>query len=165
MDSFIARPSCTSFSSSAISSCLGEESGTLDTFQTMSIHARIRARREALGLSQARLGELVGVGYQAVQQWEREPVPGDTSVQSTAPKRTRLAKVAEALQCSEEWLLTGHAPSGDLDPTEAAFLDMFRKLPARVQAAQYEQVASIYNALNPDKPHRADPYPGKLPND
>jgi phage repressor protein C with HTH and peptisase S24 domain len=66
----------------------------------MSIHARIKQKREALGLSMEKLAELVGVkSWQTVQQWEKED--------GTAPKRDRLKTVADALGVTPEWLLFG----------------------------------------------------------
>jgi transcriptional regulator with XRE-family HTH domain len=130
-----------------------------------SIHSRIRERRKALGLSQEALAEMVGVTYQSVQQWEREPVEtDDAQVQSTAPKRTRLEKVAKALKCTPEWLLTGATTSPDeVDPEEAMYLDMMRKLPDAVREVVRSQITSLYNALNPGHPHRVDPTGGKKP--
>lgn len=66
----------------------------------MTIHRRIKERREALGLSMEALGERVGVVWQTIQQWEKE-------VGGTAPKRERLHKVAEELKTSPEYLLFG----------------------------------------------------------
>lgn len=69
----------------------------------MTIHRRIKQRREVLGLSMQALAELVGVkAWQTVQQWEKEEG-------GTAPKRERLRQVAEALQTTPEFLLFGDA--------------------------------------------------------
>lgn len=66
----------------------------------MTIHSRIKQRREALGMSMQTLADLVGVSaWQTVQQWEKEG--------GTAPKRERLAKVASVLQTTPEELLLG----------------------------------------------------------
>lgn len=62
----------------------------------MTIHEAIKRRREALGWSHQRLASEISkleglqkpLAWQTVQQWEK----------STAPKRTRLPIVAEALQ-------------------------------------------------------------------
>ena len=132
-----------------------------------SIHSRIRERRETLGLSQRELADLVGVSYQAVQQWEREPVTiEDAQTQSTAPSRKRLERVASALKCTPEWLMTGAMLSPDqMDPEEAMYLDMMRKLPANVVEAVRGQITALYNALHPDHPHRVDPTGGRKPPD
>lgn len=55
----------------------------------------IKSQRLKLGLSQAELAERVGVDQTAVSQWEN----------GIGPKRSRLAEVAKALECSVEDLL------------------------------------------------------------
>jgi phage repressor protein C with HTH and peptisase S24 domain len=64
----------------------------------MNIHARIKAAREKKGLSMEQLGDIVGVAWQTVQQWENG---------KTAPKRKRLDNVAAALDTTVEQLLLG----------------------------------------------------------
>lgn len=68
----------------------------------MSIHRRIKERRQALGLSMENLAGKVGRSWQSVQLWEKEDEDG-----GTAPTRTLLPKVAEVLLVTSEWLLTG----------------------------------------------------------
>lgn len=115
----------------------------------MSIHRSIKARREALGWSLGRLAMEVSViegradrplAWQTVQQWEREGEGG------TAPKRTRLASVATALQTTVEELMAGTS-----EPLAAEFSDEERALVAKIRAikalnaAVYEKaVDSIY---------------------
>jgi transcriptional regulator with XRE-family HTH domain len=73
----------------------------------MSIHQRIKQRRLECGLnSHKALAEKIGVAWQTVQLWEKEG--------GTAPNRSRMAKLAEALGTTPEWLLFG---SGDDSPT------------------------------------------------
>lgn len=70
-----------------------------------TIHTRIKQRREALGITMKGLADLVGVSaWQTVQQWERED--------GTAPKRDRLAAVADALRTTPEELLFGSEAPG-----------------------------------------------------
>ncbi len=64
----------------------------------MTIHDRIYQLRTASRLSQEALGEIVGVSYQTVQQWEKG---------KTAPSRKRVDDVAKALNTSVEYLLFG----------------------------------------------------------
>lgn len=79
-----------------------------NTILAMNIHRRIRELREAKGLSMQALAKLVGVrAWQTIQQWEKED--------GTAPKRDRLAAVAEALGTTQEYLLFGDV--GGLRPT------------------------------------------------
>lgn len=66
----------------------------------MNIHRRIKERRIKLGLTMEAVGELVGVVWQTVQQWEKEEG-------GTAPKRERLEQVAAALNTTPEYLLFG----------------------------------------------------------
>ena len=66
----------------------------------VTIHQRIRQRREELGLTLEEVGKAVGVSWQTVQQWEK----------TTAPKRARLEAAATALKTTPEWLLFGEPP-------------------------------------------------------
>jgi len=82
----------------------------------MSIHEAIKARRTALGWSQMRLAGEVSklenldppLTYATVQQWENG---------KSAPKRTRLKFVAQALGCEIGDL------TGDAAPSPNATLD------------------------------------------
>lgn len=67
----------------------------------MSIGARIRAAREQLGLSQAQLARSLGITRSACSQWEASD--------GTAPRRERLAQIAQLLGVSYEWLATGRS--------------------------------------------------------
>lgn len=78
----------------------------------MSIHRRIKTRREALELSMEALAHRVGVVWQTVQQWEKEPG-------GTAPNRNRLERVAVALSTTPEYLLFG-----DETQNQGEMLDM-----------------------------------------
>ena len=66
----------------------------------MLIGARIRQARQAAGLSQARLAELMGVTRSACSQWE-SPDAG------TAPRLQRLVDISRCLGVSYAWLATG----------------------------------------------------------
>ena len=88
----------------------------------MTIHRRIKERREALGLSLVQVAEELGVTWQAVQQWEEEG--------GTAPRRTRMEQVAKVLQTTVEYLQTGRDPSGgNLSPREYQMICWYRGLP------------------------------------
>jgi phage repressor protein C with HTH and peptisase S24 domain len=63
-----------------------------------TIHERIKELREKRGLTMEAVGELVGVSWQTVQQWENG---------STAPRRNRIPRVADALNTTPEYLLFG----------------------------------------------------------
>ena len=62
---------------------------------------RICSHREALGLTQAELGRLLGVSGKAVSKWENGQI---------TPKSTMLTRLAEILGMSIDELLTGKTP-------------------------------------------------------
>lgn len=126
----------------------------------MSIHARIRERRLALKLSQQELAERIGVEYQTVQHWEREPGDG---VKSAAPKRTRLQRVAEVLGVTPEWLMTGKDSDGNVvDPIKQQLVFFYDGMSAELQSALVAHANALYNASKGSgPPDPADPYRGK----
>lgn len=65
----------------------------------MSIASRIRKARIAAGFSQSHLADLMHVTRSACSQWEQ---PG-----GTAPRGSRLERLATVLGVSVEWLATG----------------------------------------------------------
>ena len=69
----------------------------------MNLGARVKQRREQLGMAQHELAALVGVKQAAISALE---------LRDSRSSR-QLSKLAEALQCSPEWL-----ESGEGDPTE-----------------------------------------------
>ncbi len=75
------------------------------------IGQRIKAAREEAGLSQEKLGKLVGVVFQSVQQWE---------IGKTTPRAHRIRKIAAALNTSPNWLQfgTGNKSSENIDNLE-----------------------------------------------
>ena len=76
----------------------------------MSIASRIRKARLAAGYSQSHLAELMHVTRSACSQWEQ---PG-----GTAPRGSRLERLATVLGVSVEWLATGQeAEVGTADAT------------------------------------------------
>ena len=74
----------------------------------MSIAARIRKARLDAGFSQSHLAHLMRVTRSACSQWEQ---PG-----GTAPRGSRLQRLATVLGVSVEWLATGDDPA---DPRAA----------------------------------------------
>ncbi|QYJ79407.1 S24 family peptidase [Shewanella acanthi] len=59
---------------------------------------RVKSRRDELGLTQLQLAKKVGVSSVTISQWES----GDYS-----PKGKNLYKLADALECSPNWLILG----------------------------------------------------------
>jgi len=108
-----------------------------------TIHARIAALRKGKGLSMQGLAKLVGVSYQTVQQWENG---------KSAPKRTRLERVASILGVTPQEIVagvsTGRKNNPDYDPrldeipalfawlTEGQKDGLFKKLRATAIANQ-----------------------------
>ncbi len=131
----------------------------------MSIHARIKARRLQLGLSQEQLAKEVGVSYQAVQQWENEPDPDDPKVISTAPQRSRMPDVVRVLQTTEMFLREGRdSAGGDLDPNEQQLIAMYRSVDADWRDFILQQTNEVYSRANKGKPPSVgDPFSGKKP--
>ncbi len=97
----------------------------------MTLHDRIRERRKQLGLSMQDVAALCDVSWQAVQRWET----------TAAPKRNNLLSLADALNISLEWLMTGKGP---MSPSHAVD---FSKL-----SGQEAQLVMFFRAMNePDK--------------
>lgn len=68
-----------------------------------TIHMRIKALRESLGMSMEDLAAAVGLrSWQSVQQWENG---------KTAPNRSRLGRVAKVLKTTNEYLVSGVSAS------------------------------------------------------
>lgn len=69
----------------------------------MALKDRLREARERITpkLTQAALGEKLGVTSQAVSQWERG---------EDRPDIEKLPKIAAALESSVDWLLSDYAP-------------------------------------------------------
>lgn len=76
-----------------------------------SIGDRIRYARKEAGLNQADLAERVGVSQPAVANWE-------SGVHD--PRRVMLAKIADILRVSPEWLASGDRSPAETDKQPAA---------------------------------------------
>lgn len=81
----------------------------------------LRALREARGMSQTKVGELVGLAGGTVGKIER----GDLRL-----KMDQIAAFARALDCRPFEILGGETP---LTPREKALLDLFKQLPGAEQ--------------------------------
>jgi transcriptional regulator with XRE-family HTH domain len=94
----------------------------LNSYDGEGAGARIRVAREALGFTQDRLAQLVGVSRSAVAQWETD---------RSGQVRANLARVAAALGVSVSFLVTGVAGiEGDVAETsdERALLALYRQI-------------------------------------
>jgi transcriptional regulator with XRE-family HTH domain len=67
----------------------------------LTIAARIKSRREALGLNQSALANAAGVSRSAATQWE---------LGLTSPSFEKTVLLSELLECSPEWLAFGSKP-------------------------------------------------------
>ena len=87
----------------------------------MEYSKRIRRARTVGDLTQAQLAMLIGVHRSAVAQWEQP--------KGTMPSIAHLAKVAEVLEISCEWLATGRGRmklDAGYDPRERIPTDFAR---------------------------------------
>lgn len=74
-----------------------------------------------MGWTMDRLAKAVGLKtYQTVALWETDG--------GTAPTRTRMPKVAQALGCSEEWLRTGKDDGNELSPLKQKWINLLEDL-------------------------------------
>lgn len=89
----------------------------------MSFGNNLSVARQRANLTQAQLGEAVGVTSQAVSQWER----GETT-----PELPKILPLARRLDVPESWLLSENARIEDLDPAEAAPPEQPAKLKTQV---------------------------------
>ena len=109
--------------------------------EARSIGERIRDARKAAGLSQADLARLIGVSQPAIATWE-------SGVHD--PRRVVLAKLADALSTSLEWLAAGTRSMQESDRQAAA---AYLRRPLRHVPVISFASAEIF-ANNPD----ADPH-------
>ena len=68
---------------------------------SLELKDRLASVRKAAGLTQAQLGELLGVSRQAVSKWETG---------QTAPDAATIAALCQALQVSADYVLLGKEP-------------------------------------------------------
>ena len=103
----------------------------------MSIHLRIRQARVQASLSQSQLARLMGVSRSACNQWESGAGP--------APRRERLARLAQLLSVQYEWLATG---AGLAQPSA---VKESRGHYAPVLSPDQQELLEIYRAMTPKR--------------
>lgn len=87
-----------------------------------------------MGISQARLAQMLGVTRSACSQWE--------SKGGTAPRRERLLEIAELLGVSYLWLSTGKgAPENGIAEPRPRYPRL---------TAEERQLLKLYGALSPE---------------
>lgn len=102
------------------------------------IGERIREARRAKHLSQAALGEKVGVSFQAVSSWETGKFVPDTK---------RLAALAEALDISMDALFPEGEKNWKLKPVNYDADHMFTFVKGRAQQQGLHQTLAVMNLL------------------
>ncbi len=85
--------------------------------KTDTVGARIRAFRQALGLTQDQLAASCGVSRSAVAQWETD---------RAGQLRDNITRIADALATTVEYLLQGERPQSDVTGDELALLRLYR---------------------------------------
>ncbi len=84
------------------------------------IGARIREARARRGLSQTKLAQLLGIPPQNVSDWERGVV---------TPSSKNLKKLAEVLEVSLDWLITGKGSPEPVEGEPVAFVPVYATVP------------------------------------
>lgn len=130
-----------------------------------SVGGRIAYARAAMGLTQDKLGERIGVSKSAISQWERGGIEKLTG--------ENLLAIAQALEVSPEWLWFGKDKNGKdipmgrpkhLAPEEADLVDTFKVLEPKFRDALLGDAHKYLRLAAAQQPSRTDPFPNaKLP--
>ncbi|MCL8382106.1 helix-turn-helix domain-containing protein [Xanthobacter aminoxidans] len=113
------------------------------------IGARIKTRRMLLGISQEKLAEQLGLTFQQVQKYEK----GVNRVSGA-----RIARLAEILQVSPDWLLKGDVKSGvdEMPEPDRHGIEAWRMVAAlpsiEAKTAALNAIRAIINAFAPPTP-------------
>ena len=108
---------------------------------------RIRTRREHLGLTQKQLGAQIGVGENAVTQYEAG---------NAVPRPKRFEKLAQALEVDVRWLLTGNEPdqvARAQTTSEQEALDIMRDIPTALHPVALAAIRGIAASAKGKSPH------------
>lgn len=118
-----------------------------ETENTGSIGARIRQARKSAGLSQADLAERIGVSQPAIATWE-------SGVHD--PRRVVMAKLADALSISHQWLAAGGRSPAEADSQAAAAY--LRRSVRHVPVISFESASKFASDPNADPHQMAEDY-------
>ncbi|MBR2664498.1 MAG: helix-turn-helix transcriptional regulator, partial [Clostridia bacterium] len=99
---------------------------------------RIRAARLARGMSQEKLGEKLGVSFQAVSSWETGKF---------LPDSDHLPALSSALDLSIDALLADENRGWDLKPINYDFGHMFTFVKGRAQIFGFTQALAVLDLL------------------
>ncbi len=99
---------------------------------------RIKAVREALGLSQREFGERLGVSRDVISNLEYDRVK---------PRELQLRHICQLFGVNEHWLMTGQGEMFDGSPVDAAKLEeairIFKALGPEFQDYALEQIRRL----------------------
>lgn len=119
----------------------------LDNVDAPTIGERIRLARKRAGLNQAALAERLGVTQPAVANWE-------SGVHD--PRRVVLAKLADALGTSLDWLSEGARSSAERDKHPAAAY--LRRALRHTPVIRYRDAVRFLESAAPDPHDFAEDY-------
>jgi transcriptional regulator with XRE-family HTH domain len=101
----------------------------------MTLGERIRAARERLpGMTQKKLGVLLGVSYQAVSQWERG---------EDRPDVDKYPQLRYALRVNFAWLHCGDGVPPDPEAPEVIMDDMATSVPLHVRSSVAKAILGL----------------------
>jgi len=117
----------------------------------VEIGLRIRAAREAQGLGQLELSQLMG--------WKGQSRLSNYETGIRLPDPLTVRQLAQHLGTSPAHLMFGDSPAFQVDPVEREHLLMMRALPADVRDRIWADINWHFNVMNPDLASRANPFP------
>ena len=98
----------------------------------LTVGEKIKSRREGKKITQHELASALGISPAAVCQWERK---------GAVPRPKTLAKVAQALDVSEEYLAVPREPNIPTDPVSASeAIDKLKAIVANATGFDTSQV-------------------------
>jgi transcriptional regulator with XRE-family HTH domain len=107
------------------------------------VPGRMKSRRKEVGLSQKGLAKKVGIPYQRIQEYERG---------KSEPKGSRLGLIAEALDCTSDYLLgLSDAPgeySAEIDAETIELARSIMQFPKAIRDALIGIAKSMHDASN-----------------
>lgn len=100
---------------------------------------RLAELRQKAGLSQAQLGEKLGLSQRAIASWEMR--------ETTSFRPEQIAQLADVLDVSVEFLVTGEEPGKRGRPGPKGKLAEAFEQAAKLPRKDQKQVVSVVNAL------------------
>lgn len=100
---------------------------------------RLGELRQKAGLSQAQLGEILGLSQRAIASWEMR--------ETTSLRPDQIARLADILAVSVEFLITGKEPGKKKRPGPKGKLTTAFEQAAKLPRRNQKQVVNVVNAL------------------